>query len=360
MSENENLVHVGAALNIEQLNQRIEDLQELLRKVFRKGIDYGYLPGMEEKKEREDAAFAEGKRKEKSAVKPMLLKPGVEKIDTRYGLFPFYIEQPTRELPGDHREVKLICELRTPGGVAIAQGVGSCSTYESKYRYRWTSTDRRVPKEYWDSRDPDILGGKQYSPRKNYDEETGKSEWFIFEKIGVADPADVWNTIYKMAAKRAKSDATFSATAAGDIFDTEDLEDPDLIPVGEQKQEKKNGAKANPPATPTTKQPATESKMPKPKPGEDHPPDESGEGADNPDESYRDKLFKAVNGDVNELKRLTSFYSKRDKKDIPGKGKWEWVSEAGAKTAYHRLQDELKDKGLPFDNGDQREPGQEG
>jgi hypothetical protein len=226
------LVH-GPILDIQEMNNRINEMQELLREVFREGVDYGYIPGMKERKEREDAEFANQKRKEKSAIKPMLLKPGVEKINTRYNLFPFYTELPTNPLPGDHRETRLICELRILGGIAVAQGVGSCSTYESKYRYRWENTDKPVPQEYWDSRDPEILGGKQFAPRKIYDEDSGKTSWFIFEKIGVADPADAWNTIFKMAAKRAKSDATFSATAAGDIFNPEDLEDPDLIPPKE-------------------------------------------------------------------------------------------------------------------------------
>lgn len=344
MNENEGLVHVAGALDIESINRRIEEMRDLMKRVFREDVDYGYLPGMKAKRDREDQEFKDGKRPSKSAIKPMLLKPGVEKLGTRYGLFPFYLEQPAAVLPGDHREVKLICELRTIHGVAIAQGVGSCSTFESKYRYRWEDTGKRVPESYWETRDPEILGGKLYSPRKHYDDKAGKTIWTIFEKVDVADPADYWNTIYKMAAKRAKSDATFSATGAGDIFDSEDLEDPDLIPTGDKKADERPGAKANPPATPT-KDAAPSA------PTQDAP-------QGNAEESFKDKLFHALNGDTNELKRLTTFKGK-DGKMVNGKSKWEWVSEAGAKAAYGRYKDE-QEAGAPMFGGDQREPGQEG
>ena len=240
MSEEKNVVHLGTALDLQGMEDRRRELQEMLQKIFKKDIDYGYLPGAEAKKKKEDEDFQAGKRKTKSAIKPMLLKPGVEKINTRYGLFPFYIQLPTVNLDGDHREERLICELRTINGTPIAQGVGSCSSYESKYRYRWENTGKAVPTEYWEGRDPELLGGRRFAPRKIYDEKENKTAWFIFEKIGVADPADVWNTIFKMAAKRAKSDATFSATAAGDIFDTEDLDDPDLIPPKDKKTDADN------------------------------------------------------------------------------------------------------------------------
>jgi len=81
---------------------------------------------------------------------------------------------------------------------------------------------------------------------------------------------------------------------------------------------------------------------------------EGGEG-----ETFKDKLFKELNGDVKELKRLTTFKDK-DGVTVNGKGKWEWVSEAGAKAAYGRLKDEQKAAGPMFGDKEQREPGQDG
>jgi recombination protein RecT len=106
---------------------------------------------------------------------------------------------------------------------------------------------------------------------------------------------------------------------------------------------------ADPPATPITGQTAKEA--PTPQPGETEPPD------DHQGDTFKDKLFNAIKGDLKELKRLTTFKGK-DGEMVNGKSKWEWVSEAGAKAAYGRLKDEQKAGGSLF-NGEQREPGQD-
>ena len=80
-----------------------------------------------------------------------------------------------------------------------------------------------VPREYWDTRDQKLIGGKGHSTKKNPD--TGK--WEIVkqgEKVDNPDIADTYNTVLKMACKRALVHATINATAASDIF-TQDLED---------------------------------------------------------------------------------------------------------------------------------------
>jgi hypothetical protein len=114
--------------------------------------------------------------------------------------------------------------------------------------------------------------------------------------------------------------------------------------------------KEQPPATPTTaSQPQAapdKHEAPKPQPGETEPP------SDHQGDTFKDKLFAAINGDLKELKRLTTFKDKSTGETVNGKGKWEWVSEAGAKAAYGRLKDEQKAGGSLF-NGEQREPGQD-
>jgi hypothetical protein len=80
-----------------------------------------------------------------------------------------------RELEQGHREYEIITTLRNiPTGEIWAQGVGCCSTMESKYKSRI--------------------------------------------------PVDMYNTILKMAKKRSQADAVLTATGASDIF-TQDIED---------------------------------------------------------------------------------------------------------------------------------------
>jgi hypothetical protein len=121
---------------------------------------------------------------------------------------------------------------------------------------------------------------------------------------------------------------------------------------GEDPNEK-DTAKAHPPATPTTTgQPAGEMQARKGNPGAEQEPTDDHQG-----DTFKDKLFNAIKGDLKELKRLTTFKGK-DGETVNGKSKWEWVSEAGAKAAYGRLKDEQKAGGSLF-NGEQREPGQD-
>ena len=79
-------------------------------------------------------------------------------------------------------------------------------------------TDRKVPSEYWESRDKALLGGPQYSPKKV------KGAWLISERVEHDNPADYYNTVKKMAKKRAMADGILTATCSSDLF-TQDLED---------------------------------------------------------------------------------------------------------------------------------------
>ena len=137
-----------------------------------------------------------------------------------------------RNLDGGHREYRVQCTLSSIlTGSFLGQGVGTCSTMEGKFRFRQGAaepTDKPVPRAYWDIRGEDpakaqeLIGGKGFSVKKV----DGKG-WMIAkggEKVENDNPADCYNTVLKMAKKRALVDAVLTATAASDIF-TQDLED---------------------------------------------------------------------------------------------------------------------------------------
>lgn len=190
--------------------QQVQVIQQLMGKVMKDKEHYGVIPGCGDK--------------------PALLKAGAEKLGFVFRLAPkFAIEE--KDLPNGHREYRINCELyHIVSGKFCGSGVGTCSTMESKYRYR--KAERACPtcgsvsiikgkaefgggwvcwkkKGGCDAKFPD--GDKSIESQ-----EVGKKE--------NEDPADQFNTVLKMGKKRAHVDAILTATAASDIF-TQDIEE---------------------------------------------------------------------------------------------------------------------------------------
>lgn len=186
------------ALSVGDLVQQVNLIQQVMKTVMKEKEHYGTIPGCGDK--------------------PTLLKPGAEKLSFVFRLAPEYtIDE--RNLEKGHKEYRVICSLKhVNSGAFFGQGVGSCSTMESKWRYRAENTGKSVPAAYWDSRDSNLLGGSQFSARKV------KNQWLIYHKVEHDNPADYFNTCLKMAKKRAHVDAVLTATAASDIF-AQDIED---------------------------------------------------------------------------------------------------------------------------------------
>ena len=178
---------------------------------MKEGETYGVIPG--------------------GGSRPTLLKPGAKKLAFVFRMAASF-EMNRDDLADGHRGYEVICTLRNiESEKVLAQGVGYCSSMEGKYRFRSENTGKPVPPEYWETRDFKELGGPQFSTRKV------DGKWIIFHKVEHDNPADYFNTILKMAKKRAQVDATLTATACSDIF-TQDVEemrdliakdDPDVI-----------------------------------------------------------------------------------------------------------------------------------
>lgn len=182
--------------------------------------DYGAIPG--------------------TGNKRTLLKPGAEKLCDLFRCTAEYIFEEKVEdwdRPLFHYLIKCRVVSRDTGGV-VAEGVGSCNSRESKYRYR--NADRACP-----SCGAAAIKRSKFPPR---DQPSAEPGWYCFAKAGgcganfaaddpditgqVAgkvenpDVADSANTILKMAKKRALVDATISLVRCSDMF-TQDVEDGD-------------------------------------------------------------------------------------------------------------------------------------
>jgi hypothetical protein len=163
--ENELMVVEQEERSVDVVKAQVYKVQALMRELMHEGEHYGVIPG--------------------TGKKPTLYKAGAEKLCFTFKLAPEFEVIPAA-LEASHREYSVKCRLRSMGNQQIVgEGVGSCSTMESKYRYRKDRNGNRIEN---------------------------------------ADIADVYNTVLKMAKKRAFVDATITATAASDIF-TQDVED---------------------------------------------------------------------------------------------------------------------------------------
>jgi len=176
------------------VKNQVNLIQEVMRSVMIKDEHYGIIPGC--------------------GSKPTLLKAGAEKLMLTFRLSPmFEIEQTILE--NGHKEYKVITTLRhIQSEKVIGQGVGSCSTLESKYRYRMTATTKKPTKEEAEELKRQGLG----KWRKTGD------FWAWYEKTENQNHADNYNTVLKIAKKRSLVDAVLTATAASDIF-TQDIEE---------------------------------------------------------------------------------------------------------------------------------------
>ena len=207
---NQNQPTIMVGLSIQNIVEQVRSIQELMAGVMKIDQHYGVIPG--------------------TGGKPTLLKPGAEKLCLMFQLAPeFQIDQ--TEIDGGHREYSIRCRLtHRPSGQFVAEGVGVCSTMESRYRYR--KAERECPTC---GRPSIIKGSEQYGGGwLCWKKKDGCGAKFLDgdesvegQKVGRVehpDPADYYNTAAKIAKKRAHVDATLTATAASDFF-TQDVED---------------------------------------------------------------------------------------------------------------------------------------
>lgn len=193
-------------MGLNELKARAGMVADIKRQIMQKDVHYGVVPGC--------------------GTKPTLLKNGAELLCMAFKLAPD-AKVEIADLGNGHREYTVTTTLTSiVTGTPIATGLGSCSTMESKYRYRGTElvpTGKPVPSAYWKDRDTALLGGKNFVAKKD---ENGS--WKIFQKgdrkVENPDIADVYNTVLKMASKRSLVDATLKATGGSCEF-TQDIED---------------------------------------------------------------------------------------------------------------------------------------
>lgn len=217
------------AMSSESVVRQINLIQHVMASVMKKDEHFGTIPGCN---------------------KPSLYKPGAEKLSLVFRLRPEY-RIIRYDMDHGHREYEVTCTLyHIPTGQSVGEGVGSATTMEGKYRFRGgekEGTGQPVPTNYWNLKNAgDMDGAKKLIGGAGFGVGKIDGKWeicVIGEKQEYDNPADYYNTILKMAKKRAHVDAILTATAASDIF-TQDVEDmPEVMPGAKVEEKKSNGNK---------------------------------------------------------------------------------------------------------------------
>jgi hypothetical protein len=236
---------ITPVVDIQSALARYDAFREFVSKILKKDTDYGEIPGTN---------------------KPTLLKAGAEKLGAFFGLRPiFVLQESVNDWMGQNhggepfffREYKV--QLYRAGEL-VGEGVGSCNSWEKKYRYRWvneleipSNVDKSVlefrdgaisefafavekaettgkygkPASYWQQFADAIANGTAKQIKRKTKKGNEMDAWEIGGKLYAVpnkDVADQVNTIDKMAQKRAFVAAILIATNASDYF-TQDMED---------------------------------------------------------------------------------------------------------------------------------------
>lgn len=176
------------SLTAADVRAQVNLMQDVMLEVMKDGTHFGVIPGTKQKS---------------------LYKAGAEKIMSTFRLAA---DPEVTDLGRDgeiHYRVKV--SIRSASGQFLGAGIGECSSSEEKYAWRGTVH----PKE-WDATPENRRRVKFLRDGREIQQVR-------------TNPADVSNTILKMAKKRGLTDGVLTVTAASDLF-TQDIEDlPDEV-----------------------------------------------------------------------------------------------------------------------------------
>jgi len=199
-------------ISVAEVVAQHEKIVQVMQAVMKPDVHYGIIPGVRN---------------------PSLFKAGAETLLVALRLAPHYVSEKIWHDDG-HLTVSVACTLKhIPTGLEVATGEGLCSSRESRYAYRQGG---RVCPEC--GKDTIIKGKAEYGggwicfAKKGgcgakWPDDSEQARTFETTDIGRVDNpdlADTFNTVLKMADKRALIAAVLNGTAASDVF-TQDVED---------------------------------------------------------------------------------------------------------------------------------------
>lgn len=198
-----------------EMKAQLAILQDVCKHHLTNKVDYGLIPG--------------------TGNKPALFKPGAEKLCDIFGLaVDPVIESRTEDWETGLFDYVVKAYVKTRDGkLTLSSAMGSCSSWESKYRY--VNAKRTCPACEQEgtirkSKFPDKKTGdigwwcSNEACKTNFASDDKSITGQELGKKEREDFADIKNTILKMAEKRAVVAAVIRACRAAEIF-TQDMED---------------------------------------------------------------------------------------------------------------------------------------
>lgn len=181
------IVQSQGRLSASEVVQHAMVVQEVMRAVMKQDVHFGTIPG---------------------TPKPTLYQPGADVLCMTFRIAAEFEEKDLST--ADAVRYRITCRgVHQATGVVLGSGIGEASSSEDKYKWRKAVSD----KEY--EATPPALRRIKYG--KSWETKQVRTE-----------PADLANTVLKMAAKRAKIAMVLNVTAASDMFG-QDLEDLDGV-----------------------------------------------------------------------------------------------------------------------------------
>lgn len=177
------IVQYQEPLTAVALRAQVNLVQEVMQAVMKRDTHYGTIPG---------------------TPKPTLYKPGAEVLAATFRIAVSYKIEDLSTPDAVRYRVAAVGTHQTTG-IVMGEGMGECSSNEEKYKWRKAINANEFSATPEDRRR--VKYGKQYDTNQVRTE-----------------PADLANTVLKMACKRAQVAMTLNVTAASDIF-TQDIED---------------------------------------------------------------------------------------------------------------------------------------
>lgn len=199
--------------SVEAVIERLSLVQELMRRAMVANVDYGQIPG--------------------TNSKPTLLKSGAEKICVMFRLCPIY--QTAKTWDGKHLTVESTCIICDLEGHHLGQASSMCSTKETKYAYR--KQERTCPscgKATIIKGKAEYGGGwlcftKKGGCNAKFPDNDNRIAGQSVGRVDNEDIADSYNTVLRIAEKRAYIAAVRLVTGSSALFDedTPEMERPE-------------------------------------------------------------------------------------------------------------------------------------
>ncbi len=179
------------AIRLGEMKNKLELMKHFFEDILVPNMDYGIIPGTN---------------------KTTLYKPGAEKLCElyNYSINITDLQEVADRETGYYQATVTITLVHRKTGEIAAQGIGSANTMEARYRWRWVYENQLPP-------------GIDKSALVSKNRQNRRGSYTVF-RIENDDLWTLWNTILKMAKKRALVDATLSATRSSGMF-ADDIDD---------------------------------------------------------------------------------------------------------------------------------------